>query len=267
MENYLKFEEKVSREMEAVYLTPDVVATRCQVLRHLALRPNERVLDIGSGMGLTARDVAIAVGPGGRVCGVDNSRSMLAISRARCADLPWVEFKESDACTLPYADNEFDGAVSTQVYNYVSDIPAALSELCRILRPSGRAVIMETDYDSLVWNTENQDRMDKIIAAWLKHSPHYQIPRKLTPQLRTAGLAIRHREVIPLFNPAYHANTFSYQMSQIIASYVSRCQGIAKEETDAWLEEFIELEKRNSYFFSLNRYVFVVEKPKHPKGM
>ena len=260
MHNYLEFEERVSREMESVYLTPDVAATRCQVLRLLDLRPNERILDIGSGMGLTARDVAIAVGSSGRVCGIDNSKAMLAISRTRCADLPWVEFKESDATQLSYGDGEFDGAISTQVYNYVNDIPAALAELCRILRPSGRAVIMETDYDSLVWNTENQARMDKIIAAWLKHSPHYRIPRKLSPQLKEANLVIRHREVMPLLNPAYHANTFSYQMSRIIASYVSRQQGIAKEESDAWLDEFTEFEKRDSYFFSLNRYLFVVEK-------
>ena len=50
-------------------------------------------------------------------------------------------------------------------------------------------------------------------------------------------------------------------MSGIIAIYVTKQQGIANEESDAWLAEFDELEKRDSYFFSLNRYLFMAERP------
>ena len=49
MSNGLQFDEETSRKVEALYLTPDVVAQRGQVLRALELREGERVLDIGSG--------------------------------------------------------------------------------------------------------------------------------------------------------------------------------------------------------------------------
>ncbi len=61
--------------------------------------------------------------------GVDLSADMLALSKARCAAQPWVEFEIADAAGLPYPDAAFDAAVSTQVYEYVPDIPAALAEL------------------------------------------------------------------------------------------------------------------------------------------
>jgi len=148
--NGLQFNEETSRKVEALYLTPDVVTQRARVLRALELREGEGVLDIGSGPGLLANEMAALVGPNGRACGIDISEDMLAMSRKRCADKPWTEFKKSDATNLPYPDSSFDAAVSTQVYEYVADIPQALAELYRVIRPGGRVVVLDTDYDSLV---------------------------------------------------------------------------------------------------------------------
>jgi ubiquinone/menaquinone biosynthesis C-methylase UbiE len=125
-------------------------------LKALALRRGERVLDIGSGPGLLACDMAASVGRDGRVCGIDISEDMLTMSRRRCADQPWTEFQRADATNLPYPDDSFDAAVSTQVYEYVVDIPVALAELYRVARPDGRVVVMDTDYGSLVIHTENK---------------------------------------------------------------------------------------------------------------
>src|SRR5262245_17771665 len=116
MSDGLRFDEETSRKVEALYLTPDVVAQRTQVLKALELRPGEKVLDIGCGPGLLARDMAVSVGSGGRVCGIDISEDMLTMSRRRCADQPRTEFQRADAAHLPYPEDGFDVAVSTQVY-------------------------------------------------------------------------------------------------------------------------------------------------------
>src|SRR5262245_40888664 len=187
MSGGLQFDEETSRKIEAVYQTPDVIAQRRQVLKALDLRAGERVIDIGSGPGLLAYEMAVSVGQGGRGCGIDPSDDMLAMSRTRCVDKPWTEFRKADAAQLPYLDESFDAAVSTQVYEYVADIPTALTELYRVMRPGGRVLIMDTDYGSLVIQTKDEARMERVLSAWNEHFVHAGLPRTLSRQLREAG--------------------------------------------------------------------------------
>jgi arsenite methyltransferase len=261
MSGGLQFDEETSRKVEAVYQTPDVIAQRRQVLKALDLRAGEQVLDIGSGPGLLAYEMALSVGQGGRVCGIDTSEDMLAMSGKRCADKPWTEFKKADAAQLPYPDDSFDAAVSTQVYEYVADIPAALAELHRVIRPGGRVVIMDTDYGSLVIHTKDQVRMERVLSAWNEHFVHATLPRTLSRQLREARFALRQRDVIPMFNPEYQENTFAKGALTIMASFAVGRKGVSQEEANAWLAEFDELGKQGEFFFSLNRYLFVADKP------
>ena len=256
-----KFDDETSRRVEAVYQTPDVVAQRRQVLDALKPAAGEHVLDIGSGPGLLAHDIAAAVGPKGRFSGIDASSAMVAMSSKRCAGQPWAEFRTADAAQLPFQNNSFDAAVSTQVYEYVPDVPAALRELNRILRPGGRAVIMDTDYGSLVINTEDQTRMARVLAAWDEHFAHANLPRTLSRLLRDAGFNVRERMAIPMFNPEFEDNTYGKGMLTMMASFAPGRKGVTQSEADAWFAEFADLGKEGKFFFSLNRYLFVAEKP------
>jgi arsenite methyltransferase len=264
MSGGLQFDEENSRKVESLYLTPDVVAQRHQVLKALALREGERVLDIGSGPGLLANEMAALVGRGGRVCGIDMSEDMLAMSRKRCADQAWTEFRTADATQLPYPDDSFDAAVSTQVYEYVVDIPLALAELYRVTRPGGRVVVLDSDYGSLVIHTENEARMERVLSAWNEHFVHAGLPRTLSRKLRDAGFTLRQRDAIPMFNPEYRENTFGKRALGLMASFAVGRKGVSQEEADAWLAEFVELDKQGTFFFSLNRYLSVADKPATP---
>ena len=261
MSSGLQFDEETSRKIEALYLTPDVVAQRSQVLKALALKRAERVLDIGSGPGLLAREMASSVGREGGVCGIDISEDMLAMSRKRCADQPWAVFQRADATHLPYPDHAFDAAVSTQVYEYVVDVPAALAELYRVTRPGGRVLILDTDYGSLVIQSGNAVRMGRVLTAWNEHFVHEGLPRVLSRQLRDAGFTIRQRDVIPMFNPEYQQNTYGKHLLDLMASFAVGRQNLSNEEVEAWLTEFAELGREGMFFFSLNRYLFVADKP------
>jgi arsenite methyltransferase len=256
----MQFDEELSRRIEALYITPEVVAQRRQVLQTLDLAVGEHVLDIGSGPGLLAHDIAIAVGQSGRVCGIDLSRAMVAMSSKRCTEQPWAEFRTADAARLPYPDDSFHAAVSTQVYEYLPDIPAALRELHRVLRPGGRAAILDTDYGSLVIHTEDPMRMARVLSAWDEHFVHASLPRTLSRQLREAGFTIRERSAIPMFNPEFEDNTYGKGLLAMMASFAVGRSGITQSEADAWFAEFAELNKEGSFFFSLNRYLFVAEK-------
>jgi ubiquinone/menaquinone biosynthesis C-methylase UbiE len=260
MSRGLKFDEPTSRKIEALYMTPDVVAQRCEVLKALQLRAGQRVLDVGVGPGLLAYEMAESVGRDGHVCGIDISEDMLAMSRNRSADQPWTEYQRADATNLPYPDDSFDAAVSTQVYEYVVNIPAALAELYRVMRPGGRVVVIDTDYGSLVINTGDEARMKRVLSAWDEHFVHARLPRIFSGHLRDAGFVIIQRDVIPMFNPDFHDNTYAKRALGIIASFVIGRRGVSQEEADAWLAEFTELGNQGKFFFSLNRYLFVAIK-------
>lgn len=128
MTGVLRYDAEACRLLEATYTTADVVAQRRLVRQVLALRAGEHVVDIGTGPGLLAAELAVAAGPGGLVCGADISASMLALAGARAGTLPPgsapIALGHADAQQLPYAAASFDAAVCTQVLEYVGTYPA-----------------------------------------------------------------------------------------------------------------------------------------------
>ena len=61
----MDFDERASRQAEVMYLTPDLTEVRRQTIDALRLTPGARVLDVGSGPGLFADEMALMVGPTG----------------------------------------------------------------------------------------------------------------------------------------------------------------------------------------------------------
>jgi SAM-dependent methyltransferase len=108
-----------------------------------ALRPGERVVDVGSGGGIDSLIAANMVGPSGRVIGVDMTPAMLAKARssATAADLTNVEFREGFGESLPIEDGWADVVISNGVLNLMPDKDAALREMARVLKPGGRLQI------------------------------------------------------------------------------------------------------------------------------
>jgi arsenite methyltransferase len=268
MTTTLRFDADDSRRVEAVYLTQDMVEQRREVLRLLAPAAGERVLDIGSGPGLLAGELAAAVGPTGRVCGVDVSADMLALAQAR--DLPAgsapVEYLSAQVERLPYPDDTFDLAVSTQVLEYVPDVKAALAEAYRVLRPGGRLLLLDTDWDSIVWHSRDAGRMRRVLAAWDQHLVDPYLPRTLTGGLRGAGFTVAAPRVLPMLNAGASAvagdagpATYSDGLIEVVAAFVAGRHGLTAADVAAWAADLRSLGP--DYFFSLNRYLFRAERP------
>ena len=112
---------------------------------HGPLAPSERVLDLGCGAGTDSLVAAQMVGPGGRVTGIDMTPEMLAKARAAAAAMGAsnVEFLESEAEQLPFADGSFDVVVSNGVIDLIPDKDAVFAEIHRVLREGGRIQIAD----------------------------------------------------------------------------------------------------------------------------
>jgi ubiquinone/menaquinone biosynthesis C-methylase UbiE len=252
-----QFDELASRRLESIYLTPDVVAQRAQVMALLQPRPGQHALDIGCGPGLTTQALAEAVGEGGQVLGVDIAAPMLAIASRRCASMKQVRFELCDVNALPCADASMDVALASQVYEYVDTIDAALVELARVLRPGGRAVLVDTDWESAVWASHDDARMRRVLETWNEHIPHPQLPRTLKRRMEQAGFEAVTATVVPLLNATYDRQTYSVGMMDMIGSFVLGRNGLSADDVAAWKADAAAMGAENGYFFSLSRYVFI----------
>jgi arsenite methyltransferase len=253
----MDFDERTSRHIEAVYTTPDVVEQRRLVIEALDLQPGERVLDIGAGPGFLACEMAAVVGEAGSVHGVDPSESMLAIAahRERAPGSAPTEFRAGDALELPYPDASFDAAVTTQVYEYVEDMPAALADARRVLRPGGRLLVLDTDWDSIVWRSSDRERMRRVLAAWDEHLVDPHLPVRLTGLLADAGFTVTLRTTIPILNAGLDPDTYSAGLIGFVTGFVPGRQGVTEDEAHAWADDLAS--QGSDYFFSINRYVFL----------
>jgi demethylmenaquinone methyltransferase / 2-methoxy-6-polyprenyl-1,4-benzoquinol methylase len=106
--------------------------------------PGDRVLDVATGTGDLALELAGRVGPGGEVVASDFSEEMLARARAKAprAAAP-IAFEWANAMALPYADGEFAAATVGFGARNFSDLELGLREMTRVVRPGGRVVVLE----------------------------------------------------------------------------------------------------------------------------
>jgi ubiquinone/menaquinone biosynthesis C-methylase UbiE len=255
----LQFDEEASRRIEATYMTPDVVGQRRIVLASLELQRGEAVLDVGSGPGLLAAEIAEAVGPKGTVHGIEPSEAMLAIAARRepAAGSAPLQFQPGDAVAMPFADASFDAVVSTQVYEYLEDVAGALAEVHRVLRPGGRLVVLDTDWGSVVWRCNDAERMRRVLAAWDEHLADPYLPRRLTGLLEDAGFTLTDRAAVPILNAGYDPDTYSAGLIGFVSAFVPGHHGLTEADAATWAEELIALGR--DYFFSVNRYVFAAQ--------
>jgi ubiquinone/menaquinone biosynthesis C-methylase UbiE len=250
----LQYDEEASKKLLAVYTTPDVERQRQEVLEAIDLQLNEKVLDVGSGPGFLSRAIADKTGPEGRVMGIDISDYLIQLAKSHNDDLPQIEFKLGDAAAIASSDEEFDTLVCTQVLEYVQDVDAALIEFNRVLKKGGKLAILDTDWDSIVWNSNNAKRMHKVLKAWEAHATFPFLPRTLSSKMSNAGFQLDQIKIIPLLNPFFTTESYSNRMIDLIVSFVVQNDLIEQAVAEDWARD---LRNQENYFFSLNRYLFL----------
>jgi ubiquinone/menaquinone biosynthesis C-methylase UbiE len=130
-----------------------------------------QVLDIASGSGEPAISLAALLGGTGRVVATDISPGPLKIAeqRARERGLNNMEFVPADVQQLPFSDGVFDRATSRLGVMFFPDLPRALREIRRVLKPGGRVSF-------LAWGAMRQPYFDATLGSVLRLLPELKLP-------------------------------------------------------------------------------------------
>jgi SAM-dependent methyltransferase len=254
------YDEAEANKTDRAYQTPDVTRQRMRTLEALQLKAGEFVLDVGCGTGLLARDMATLVGAVGRVIGVDISQDMLTLAEQRCADLPQVHLKQSKAEEIPEGDSSFDAAVCVQVLLYVPDVPAALSEMYRVLKPGARIVVVETDWRGTVLNSFDDSITRRMLAAWDDAVASPNLPVRLGPLMNAQGFSAVSVDAFPIVNTSYTPGNWSMDMLEQFADYARDQGAVNAPDSHAWLGDLQHKGAEGSYFFCVNRFIFTAVK-------
>ena len=123
---------------------------RRQALLRAGLVPGMRVVDVGCGTGVLARELLAVVGPSGSLVGVDPSPGMMAQAHAK-GPLPGAEFVEGRAEALPLPDASADFLSMGFALRHIDDVHVAFGEFRRVLRPGGRVLVLEITRPADVW--------------------------------------------------------------------------------------------------------------------
>jgi demethylmenaquinone methyltransferase / 2-methoxy-6-polyprenyl-1,4-benzoquinol methylase len=110
------------------------------------LRPGQRALDVAGGTGDLASGMARQVGPAGLVLLTDINAAMLDRGRDRLLNegiVGNVEIVQANAEKLPFADSQFDCVTIGFGLRNVTDKPAALASMRRVLKPGGQLIVLE----------------------------------------------------------------------------------------------------------------------------
>ncbi|MET7936880.1 methyltransferase domain-containing protein [Streptomyces sp. NPDC005322] len=161
------------------------------------LRPGHTALDVGCGPGTDLLALAEAVGHTGSVVGVDHDQEMVERAARRTAAHPRVEVRRGDVHSLPLDDATADRARTDRVLQHVEDPSGALAEIHRVLRPGGRLVMGEPDWDTLAIDHPDLE----VSRAYTRHIVervvrNAAIGRQLARLAARAGFGVP--EVVPV---------------------------------------------------------------------
>lgn len=217
------------------------------------LRAGDAGLDVGCGTGDEVRLIAERVGPSGRAVGVDVNKGLLATARQRTPGDLEVRFVRADAQALPFADGEFAAARVERALQHMADPGGAIAEMARVVRPGGRVVALEPDWETLVISSRSDDAARAIRDAMLLNAVCPTVGRNLARYFAEAGLVLGTVQAKALLvrDPATATRLF------LLDDAVGR---IGTDAANQWLADLSEATAEGGFCAALTQFLIVATK-------
>lgn len=224
-------------------------------------RPGQRLLDVGCGTGDDVRAIARFLEGTGWVVGVDSSLALVAEAFRRSAGgTGESRFCRCDACRLPFPDASFDGVRSERMLQHLRNPRRAVAEMVRVLKPGGRMVDFDPDWEMVALDADDPSTTRKIVAQRADALPSGTVGRKLFAFWREAGLeevtVMPQATLVPSFEVADRMLEFGTAAKRAAAT-----GGVTSEEAAAWIADLRQRDASGRFFCGLTGYLVAGRKP------
>jgi SAM-dependent methyltransferase len=214
------------------------------------LRAGDAGLDVGCGVGDEVRLIAERVGSSGRAVGVDVNEGLLAIARQRTPGTVEVDFQLGDARALPFADGEFAAARVERALQHMADPGGAIAEMARVVRPGGRVVALEPDWETLVISSRSDDTARAVRYEMLASAVSPTVGRNLARHFAEAGVVLGRVQarVLVIRDPATATRLFLLR---------DAAERVGTAAASQWLADLTEATAAGGFCAALTQFVVV----------
>jgi ubiquinone/menaquinone biosynthesis C-methylase UbiE len=228
------------------------------LLAPAGIEEGHAVVDYGCGPGMLSLELARRVGPDGMVYGVDINKLFLERARehARSAGLAGcTEFRRSEGGRLPLEDACADRVVCKNVLEYVDDPDETLREFRRVLRPGGRAHLLDSDWGMLAVEPLGPERLEEIFSAARIAYKTPLIGRQLHGRLRAAGFRDVRVQVLAGADVQGRSAPVLFHM----AKYARESGQLASATIDAFVDDIRAAIQAGTYLLVLPQFIVTGE--------
>lgn len=220
----------------------------------LSAAPGQVVLDVGCGVGDDVRALAAIVGPTGQVLGLDLSRTLIAEAHARSKDKGLrTHFALGDSCRLPFADDSFDAVRSERMLQHLREPQRAVNEMARVVKPGGRVVDFDPDWDLIAIDSSDVALTRKIVHFRTDLIATGSVGRRLSNLFKDAGLV--DVMVVPMASVLTTLAAASTLELELATEAARKAGVISADEASAWLAEMQERDAEGRFFCGLCGYL------------
>lgn len=236
-------------------LNPAVARLRDWTMAALDPQPGETAVDVGCGTGAEVRRFAALVGAEGRAVGIEPHPGLRAVAEERAAGTS-AEFVDGDALSLPFEDGSVDVLRCERVWQHLDDAPGAAREVARVLAPGGRAVIVDSDWGTVVTSPGDPDVIHRYnVSSWGRMANPFA-GRLLRGQLLRAGLTvdpdIGSAALVMPDEMTRDAKVFTTN-----GAFAVESGDVTQEELDTIVQELLEATDRGEAFLSVTMFAVV----------
>jgi SAM-dependent methyltransferase len=231
-------------------------------------QPRERVVDLGCGTGNALAMIADQLDAD--LVGVDSSAKGLRMAAQAVAARPdgsRLLVQADLSASIPLAEASVDRALCHNVLEVLADHGAFLGEVFRVLKPGGRFVLSHTDYDSLVFASEDLQLTRRLVHAYCDTQQAWMasvdgtVGRRLAQIVRRSRLRLDDVQARVDLSLRFQPGELGYGYAHNLVDALRTGGRTDPVELDRWLAGLCRLDDEGGFLFSINDYAVVCTRP------